>query len=246
MPLAGGAGIDSRGDLFFGFESFDATHAGNADGPNTVWVARSGDLGSHWTRTIVDVSGAPPPCTGCGYDFLGAQLTLAVGPDDTIYLAWNGTLGPADNGAPQRVFFARSRDGGHSYSPRREVSTAAAGVEHAFPALAVGDRPGDVRIGWMDMRTGVWNLFERESRNWGSGLGATRQVSRFVSGYDYLTPAGFGLPYGDYFEMRVDAAGRTDIVWGEGPNYAGPGNIWFSREREDGAAAAPQPAMAVR
>ena len=107
VPLAGGAGIDSHGNLFFSFESFDAAHADNADGPNRVWVARSGDLGSHWTRTVIDTSGAPPPCTDCGYDFLGAQMTLAVGSDDTIYLLWNGTLSPADAGAPQRIYFSR-------------------------------------------------------------------------------------------------------------------------------------------
>ncbi|MFI5261909.1 MAG: sialidase family protein, partial [Candidatus Limnocylindrales bacterium] len=152
VPLAGGAGIDSRGNLFFTFESFDAAHADAADGPATIWVARSGDGGRHFTRSIVDVSGAPPPCTDCGYDFLGPQLTLAVGPDDTVYLAWNGTVGPADDGAPERIFFARSIDHGRTYSPRREVSTAPAGAAHAFPALAVGARPGDVRIGWMDTR----------------------------------------------------------------------------------------------
>jgi len=230
VPLAGGAGIDSRGDLFFAFESFDAAHADAADGPNSVWVARSGDRGRHWTRTIVDVSGAPPPCTDCGYDFLGAQMTLAVGSDDSVYLAWNGTLGPTDDGAAQRIFFARSVDHGRTYSPRREVSTAPVGVAHAFPALAVGARPGDVRIGWMDTRTGAWNVFERESRDGGRAFGATRQVSSYVPGYDYLAADGFGLPYGDYFEMHVDPAGHTDIAWGEGPDYWGPGNIWFSRE----------------
>ncbi|MFI5255427.1 MAG: hypothetical protein ACHQ15_08230, partial [Candidatus Limnocylindrales bacterium] len=79
--------------------------------------------------------------------------------------------------------------------------------------------------------TGAWNVFERESGDAGRTFGATRQVSRYVPGYDYLAPDGFDLPYGDYFQMRVDTAGRTDVVWGEGPSYAGPGNIWFSQER---------------
>jgi hypothetical protein len=233
VPLAGGAGIDSHGNLFFSFESFDAAHADNADGPNRVWVARSGDLGSHWTRTVIDTSGAPPPCTDCGYDFLGAQMTLAVGSDDTIYLLWNGTRSPADAGAPQRIYFSRSFDHGRTYSARREVSTAAQGTSHAFPALTVGRAPGDVRIAWADTRTGGWNVFERESRDWGFHLGSTRQISSYVPGYAYLTPTGFGLPYGDYFEMAVDPQGRTNIAWGEGPDYIGPGNIWFTREPGD-------------
>jgi hypothetical protein len=47
-----------------------------------------------------------------------------------------------------------------------------------------------------------------------------------VPGYSYLTADGFGLPYGDYFEMGVDSANSTQIVWGESDSYAGPGNIW--------------------
>ncbi|MFI5261460.1 MAG: sialidase family protein, partial [Candidatus Limnocylindrales bacterium] len=233
VPLAGGAGIDSRGNLFFSFESFDAAHADNADGPNRVWVAHSGDLGGHWTRTVVDTSAPAPACTDCGYDFLGAQMTLKVGPDDTIYLLWNGTPSPADAGGPQRIYLSRSFDHGQTYSTRRQVSTAPLGSEHAFPALAVGHTPGDVRIAWADTRTGGWNIFERDSRDWGFDLGPTRQVSTLVPGYDYWTSTGFGLPYGDYFEMVVDPRGRTNVAWGEGPSYAGPGNIWFSRQTDD-------------
>jgi hypothetical protein len=233
VPLAGGAGIDSRGNLFFSFESFDAAHADNADGPNKVWVARSGDLGRSWTRTVVDTSAPAPPCTDCGYDFLGAQMTLKVGSDDTIYLLWNGTASPADAGGPQRIYLSRSFDHGRTYTPRHDVSSAPAGSDDAFPALAVGRAPGDVRIAWADTRTGGWNIFERESHDWGFDIGPTRQISSFVAGYDYLTATGFGLPYGDYFQMAVDSQGRTNIAWGEGPDYAGPGNIWFTRQNDD-------------
>ena len=54
------------------------------------------------------------------------------------------------------------------------------------------------------------------------------QVSDYVPGYAYLTPTGFGLPYGDYFQMSVDDRGRTQIAWGEAGSYSGPGNIWTS------------------
>ena len=47
-----------------------------------------------------------------------------------------------------------------------------------------------------------------------------------MPGYNYLTANGFGLLYGDYFEMDVDSANGTQIVWGESSRYAGPGNIW--------------------
>jgi hypothetical protein len=56
------------------------------------------------------------------------------------------------------------------------------------------------------------------------------RISGFVPGYDYLTHAGFVLPYGDYMQLTVDDHGRTQAAFGEGPSYAGPGNIWVSRQ----------------
>jgi hypothetical protein len=227
VPLSAGGGIDSSGNLFFSWDSFDQAHSQNGDGPVTLWVTRSTDYGKHWKRTVIDVSGAPPPCNNCGFAYLSAQMAMKIGSDDTIYLLWNGTVDQTDF-APERIFFARSTDDGKSYSPRKELSDAPAGVEHCFPALAVGTEEGDVRIGWMDMRTGAWNLFSRLSLNSGKDFSSTAQVSGFVPGYPYLTQAGYGSPYGDYFQMVVDDHNDTQMAFGEGPNYQGPGNIWVA------------------
>jgi hypothetical protein len=49
--------------------------------------------------------------------------------------------------------------------------------------------------------------------------------------YKYATPLdGFGEPYGDYFELDIDGVGKTHALWGEGPSYNGPGNVWYARE----------------
>jgi len=39
----------------------------------------------------------------------------------------------------------------------------------------------------------------------------------------------FRFPFGDYFEMVIDAQGVTHAVWGEGFNYDSPGSIWYTR-----------------
>jgi hypothetical protein len=229
VPLSAGGGIDSHGRIFFTFESWDTAHSLNGDGPVTMWVVRSTDNGAHWTRKVIDVSGAPFPCTDCGFAFLSAQMTMRIGPDDTIYLLWNGTVGSADF-APERIFFARSTDHGLTYSARRQVSTAPSGTEHSFPALAVGAAAGDVRLAWMDTRTGAWQVYYRNSLDGGTHLSATVRISGFVPGYVYLGHDGFVLPYGDYMQLSVDRNGRTQAAFGEGPSYAGPGNIWVSHE----------------
>lgn len=229
ISLAGRVVIDSAGRIFVSWASFDQSHQSKANGPATVWVSRSDDAGVTWTRAILDVSGAPPPCVPCGWDFLGPQMTLAIGAGDNLYALWNASAAGAD-GAPERIYLARSTDHGLTFSPAVDVSDAQAGVEHSFPALTVGS-DGRLDLAWMDTRTGSWNLFFRQSADGGVTFGPAGQVSTFVPGYAYLTPSGFGLPYGDYFSMAPGRNGAVDIAFGEGPSYAGPGNIWFAQSR---------------
>lgn len=223
--LGGGSGIDSQGNIYFSWDGY--TRNGQAKGPVNLFVSESRDGGQSWTLTTMGVSGAPYPCSNCGFAFLGAQATMTVGSDDTVYVLWNSTADQTDN-APERIYFAKSTNHGASYSARQDVSLAVQNVEHCFPAITTGVNSGDVRIAWMDMRTGFWNLYYRTSDNSGSTWSGETQVSTYVPGYSYLTPGGFGLPYGDYFEMSVDDRGGTQMAWGEAGSYAGPGNIWTS------------------
>lgn len=232
ISLSADAAIDSHGNIFISWDSFDKAHSNLGNGPATVWVSKSTDYGKTWTRSIINVSGAPFPCNNCGYAYLSSQMALRIGSDDTIYLLWNSTV-DLTNFAPERIFFARSTDDGRSYSERVDVSNAPPGVEHCFPAIAVGWQAGDVRIGWMDKRSGRWNLFFRESHNGGESFGQTVQITSFVPGYSYLHPNGYDSPYGDYFSMVVDMHNQTQMAFGEGPNYQGPGNQWVSHSVDD-------------
>ncbi len=232
ISLSADAAIDSHGNIFISWDGFDKAHSNLGNGPATVWVSKSTDFGKTWTRTVIDVGGAPPNCNNCGYAFLSSQMALRIGSDDTIYLLWNSTV-DLTNFAPERIFFARSIDDGNSYSARVDVSDAPQGVEHCFPAIAVGQQAGDVRIGWMDKRTGRWNLFFRKSTDGGESFSRTVQISSFVPGYPYLHPNGYGSPYGDYFSMVVDQHNQTQMVFGEAPTYEGPGNQWVSHSLND-------------
>src|SRR6266853_3272779 len=144
--LAGGGGIDSQGNIYFSWDGY--TQNGQAKGPVNLFVSESRDGGQTWTRTTMGVSGAPYPCSNCGFAFLGAQATMTVGSDDTVYVLWNSTVDQTDN-APERIYLAKSTDHGASYSARQDVSLAAQGVEHCFPAITSGSSSGDVRIAWM-------------------------------------------------------------------------------------------------
>jgi len=221
--LGGGAGIDSQGNIYFTWAGY--TQNGQAKGPVNLFVTESRDGGQTWSLTPIGVSGAPFPCAKCGFAFLGAQMTMAIGSDDSVYLLYSSTADQADY-APERIYFVKSTDHGASYSARQDVSLALPGVEHCFPAITTGPNSGDVRLAWTDTRSGSWNLFYRSSSNSGASWSGETRVSGYVPGYSYITPAGFGLPYGDYFQMAVDDHGSTQLAWGESGSYAGPGNIW--------------------
>jgi len=233
--LAGGATVDPAGNVFFGWTAYVRHEMPTR--PVSVFVSRSADGGRTWNTALLDVSSAPPECAeeSCQTGYLGAQIALASDAAGALYALWNtGDI----NGGPERIYFSSSTTGGASWSARTRVSEAAAGVEHCFPAIVAGVS-GDVRIAWMDARaveTGhpdrpLWNTFYRNSTNGGATWGAETQLSGPARGYDYILPAGFRFPFGDYFGLAIDNEGTTHAVWGEGRNYKSPGSIWYTTGR---------------
>jgi hypothetical protein len=224
--LLGAATVDPAGDVYLAWASY--SKAGGARGSVNLYVAKSADAAKTWTATLLDVSAAAPGCKNedCGEAFLGAQVALTSDADGTLYALWSA--GSAALG-PQRIYFSSSTNSGDSWLPRVGVSSAAVGVEHAFPAI-VAANAGDVRIAWMDARNSgkapYWNTYYRSSSNGGATWGEESRLSNFVPGYGYINRQGFRFPFGDYFGIAIDNRGDTHLVWGEGLNYQSPGSIW--------------------
>jgi hypothetical protein len=228
FSLAGGGAVDPAGNVYFSWAGYKRN--GGATGPVNLYVSKSADGGTTWSSTLLDVSQAPPDCADyqCGWAYLGAQLTMAGDEAGNLYGLWN--MGTVARG-PERIYFARSTDGGATWSAKTPVSSAPDGAAHAFPAV-VAAGSGDVRIAWMDARAGaLWNTYYRSSTNGGATWSPEKDLSTYVAGFSYIQPAGFGYPFGDYFEMDVDDRGDTHVVWGEGLNYQTPGSIWYARGR---------------
>jgi hypothetical protein len=228
--LAGGGTVDTAGDVHFGWAGYERN--GQAKGPVNLWISTSVDGGQTWRNSVIDVSGTPPDCSAyfCGWAYLGAQVTLASDANGTLYALWNA--GTVENG-PERIHFARSTDGGATWSADVDVSLAPDGVHHAFPAIIAG-AGGDVRIAWMDARAAngtLWNVYYRSSTDSGQTWSAEADISSFMSGFSYIQPDGFSFPFGDYYELDIDDQGTTHAVFGEGLNYDTPGSIWYTRGR---------------
>ena len=224
--LAGGGAVTPDGAIYFAWAGYEQN--GGAKGPVNLYISRSADGGTTWANSLIDVSGSPPDCSAylCGWAYLGAQITLTSDAAGTLYALWN--MGTADK-APERIYFAKSSNGAATWSAKADVSSAAQGISHAFPAIVAG-AAGDVRIAWMDARAGsLWNTYYRSSRDAGATWSAEADLSTYVTGYSYIQPDGFSFPFGDYFEIAIDDRNTTHAIWGEGLNYDTPGSIWYAR-----------------
>jgi BNR repeat protein len=238
VSLPSGASVAPDGTAYFAWNGVNSP--GQAKGTINLYVTRTADGGATWTTSLVDVSQAAPRCDCPGWDYWGAQLALGTDADGRVYVLWNANRVKY---GPQRLYFARSTNGGTSWSSAVDVSLAPSGSNNVFPAL-VSAGAGDVRIAWMDDRNGHdaggndpnarWNTYYRQSTNGGGSWSAEAKLSAFVPGYAYKfsTPAdGYLQPYGDYFELDITTTGKTVGLWGEGNSYFGPGNVWFARQQ---------------
>jgi len=225
--LSGGGAIDNQGNVYFSWEGYEQN--GQAKGPVNIYVTKSTDGGFTWTQTLLDVSGSPPNCSAfsCGWAFLGPGTAMAADNAGQLYVLWNA--GTVDKG-PERMWFSTFKDHGHTWSPKKDVSLAPAGVDNSFPAIIAG-ATGVVRIAWMDQRnTPHWNVYYRTSKDGGNTWSAETTLSTNVAGYSYAFADGFRFPFGDYFDLTIDYLGRTQACWGEGYDYLTPGNVWYTRQ----------------
>ncbi len=183
-------------------------------GRGQLCISSSSDGGATWTSKLLEIAAAPPDCSDyfCGWAYLGAQATLASDAAGTLYALWNAKV--VDKG-PARIYFAKSTNGGASWS-RRPMSRPRRTAAARLPGHR--RRRGRRRADRLDGRAGrhalehLLPLVQRRRQD----LGAEKDLSTFVAGYEYISPGGFSFPFGDYFELDIDDRG-TPRRLGRGP-----------------------------
>lgn len=127
-----------------GFTAWIAT----ADGRSDVYLARVGADG----RPSAPVRVNDRPGDAAPHEQAPAQV--AVGPDGGVYVLWQNNTKIAGRRFPASdLRFARSADGGRTFSPAVTVNDDAGGIpsSHTFHDLAVG-ADGTVWVSWIDSR----------------------------------------------------------------------------------------------
>ncbi len=225
--LTSGGVVDSKGHVYF---SWVGVHqSGNALGPQDLFLTKSTDGGRTWSSILIEKSVPPgPDCLefACGWDFWGPQVVVGVDASDRVYVLYNA--GVTDRGPPF-VWFRASGNGGRSWTERIPIHTDRAGAYHLFPAI-VGGGPSQVHVSWQDNRTGRFNTWYRTSSDGGRSWSAETQVSQLLDGFKYQKEDGYEFTYGDYYGIAWDGS-QAHIAWGEGPDYFGPGNVFYTRSR---------------
>lgn len=200
---------------------------GASEGPVLVHAITSADGGLTWADVVVDSVELGVPCTSewCYADYYDGHAALAADRDGDLVIVYDGARRP---GGPRRVWARSSTDGGLTWSAR--VALSPRGVNAGFPA-AVGTGDDEVRVWFMDQRTGRWNVWYRRSTDLGATWSTEVRISDATSGTAYKDADGFVEVYGDYGEIGITSSGRTVAAWGEAISYRGPGGVWFNRER---------------
>jgi hypothetical protein len=223
--LTSGGVVDSKGNVYF---SWVGVHqSGNALGPQEVFLTKSSDDGGTWSFISIAENLPPgPSCLefSCGWDFWGPQMVVSVDAGDNVYVAYNA--GTVDLGPPY-VWFEASFDGGSSWTIRQLVhADGLSDAFHLFPAIEGGSRR-EVHVSWMDDRLGHFNTYYRTSNDGGATWNAEILVNANL-GFKYQHDTGFDFTYGDYYGMARDPVGGIHIAWGEGPDWIGPGNVFYA------------------
>ncbi|MCE1244855.1 sialidase family protein [Oryzomicrobium sp.] len=219
-PLAVGAAFDGSGRLW-------RVRVAPEQGGRLV-VDHSDDLGAHFSAPVA-VNAVPEPVAAEGElrpDILAALPDAPAGtapPPAQVWVAWTSPL--ANVPYAGHVRFARSTDGGHSFSAPITVNDDTAPITHRFQTLSRGP-DGRLYLAWIDKREGEAAkrqgqayrgaaIYYAESRDDGATFGAnarhaahTCECCRIALANDPAAPAG-SRPLALWRHVYADAQGKS-------------------------------------
>ena len=188
--------------------------------PSYAIVYSSSNQFQTFKRYEIDYWNGLQPCPEwalCEPDFLNGGCSLSIDSSDNIYYVYNAYPNHGVETKQQGIYLSYLTPDAVNFTQPilvSDTSNTANDVNFvAFPMVSGGIVSGDVRIAWMDNRTGMWNLWYRSSLNFFDPIkgGGNEAESIRLSTYDKLTSFqssnGFEFPYGDYGMMIVDENG---------------------------------------
>lgn len=200
-------------------------------------VIRSTDHGATWGAPVdireILPRGAFDPENGANIRDGSILGTIAVGPDDTVWVAWQDSsigrvcISPPCYGPFDGIALSRSIDGGQTWSTPVLVNGEPS-VQAFTPAIRV-TAGGTIGVSYYDLRDNTTDASTLLTSHWlaTSADGVTWSEQLITGPFDLsIAPDAFGLFLGDYTgltsagenflpffaQTRADLANRTDIV----------------------------------
>jgi hypothetical protein len=234
-PVAGGLVQESfpatapDGTLYVAFLQFQGgfgstrPHAG-------IWVAKSTDGGATFTqRRIAEIrqipSPIPPPGSAANDGFnsfrTGTVPTIGVTSDGSVHLAWGEW-----NGTDADVMYARSANGGETWSAPIRMGDVAAGHQF-FPSLDVDGSA--VHVAWYDSRLdpggtiSALDVFYNRSTDAGATFAPDERITDVSFDPNAVSrfPVFCAAFIGDYLDIDA-VGGRVAAIWTDNRNVGDP------------------------
>ncbi len=150
--------------------------------------------------------------------YSGYQPSIAVGTNGVAYLAFAGWGGSATG---QDIFFAKSTNGGRTWTAPLRVNNDAGGAFQADPFLTL-DSASNIYIAWTDYRSGGADVFFSKSTDGGLSFSSNVRVN------DVIPQAQFDPA------VAVDSVGLIHVVWTDSRNAFTTGPDIFYGNSTDG------------
>ncbi|CAE6797016.1 sialidase family protein [Nitrospira defluvii] len=189
--------VDAGGTIYLAWHDF---RKGNQD----IYFSRSTDGGKTFSRNV-RVNDDP----GTDGQF---NPSLAVDDGGAVYVAWHDLReGQAD------IYFARSIDGGQTFSPNRKLNDDRGETYQFHPSLGAGVT-GAVAVAWEDYRNGQADIYLAYSADGGNTFRPNVRVNSDRRPADHLHA---GLAVGAHKELMVIWEDQRDDRRG-GPSVCQP------------------------
>jgi hypothetical protein len=147
----------------------------------------------------------------------GAQIepSIAVDGAGNIYVVWKEYRNGEND-----IYFAKSTDGGNSFSASKRVNDDGIGKTQDQPSIAV-DSAGNIYIAWRDSRDNYnWDIYFANSTDGGQTFSSNKRVNDFASSLQYEP------------SIALDSIGNIYIAWEDDRN--GDYDIYFSNSTDGG------------
>jgi len=148
--------------------------------------------------------------------------SLAVDSSGNIYAAWKD-----ERNEDYDIYFAKSTDGGATWSTDVKVNDDTDFADQYAPSLAV-DGSGNVYVAWSDDRNWNYNIYFAKSSDGGVTWSTDVKVNDDT---DFVEPDHLADQYSP--SLAVDGSGNLYVAWADWRN--GDDDIYFAKSTDSGA-----------